>query len=72
MFVAIMKILAVTAAMAGPFIVGAMMPFARDPEVYAFFVVAGISLGIAGLFGFAALDRGELHRHVRNLYGSEG
>lgn len=72
MFSAIMKLVCGAAAMLGPFLVGALAPYARDPEVYAFFIVAGVGIGLAGLFGFAALDRGELRRHARNLYGSEG
>ena len=72
MFVALMKFVACVAAMFGPFAVGAAASFVRDPEVLAFFIVSGVGTGLAGLFGFAALDRGELRRHVRNLYGMDG
>lgn len=71
MFVALMKFTAGLAAMFGPFTVGAAASFVRDPEALAFFIVAGIGIGIAGLCGFTALDREELRRHVRNLHGIE-
>ena len=72
MFAALMKLAAGAAAMIGPFAVGAAASFVSDPEAFAFFLVAGMGMGMAGLFGFAALDRGELRRHVRNVHGIEG
>jgi hypothetical protein len=65
MFVACLKMTALAAAMLGPFTVGAMSRFIRDPETFAFFLVAGIGTGIAGVFGFAALERVEGERHGR-------
>jgi hypothetical protein len=69
MFVAFLKMSALAAAMLGPFTVGAMSRFIRDPETFAFFLVAGISIGIAGVFGFAALERIEGERHGRRMAG---
>jgi uncharacterized membrane protein len=66
-FSAIAKLAAVTCAVLGPFIAGTVSPFALDPEVYAFCVMSGIALGLAGLFAFAAIEREEGVRHARNL-----
>jgi uncharacterized membrane protein len=67
LFSAITKLAAVTFAVLGPFIAGTVSPFTLDPEVYAFVVIGGIALGLAGLFGFAAIEREEGVRHARNL-----
>lgn len=72
MFVALMKLTALMAAMFGPFTVGAAAGTIRDLEALAFFIVAGIGIGLCGVFGFAALDRGELGRRIRNVHGIEG
>ena len=72
MFVALMKLVALAAAMLGPFTVGAAAGVVSDPEAFGFFIVAGIGIGLCGVFGFAALDRGELGRHVRKVHGIEG
>lgn len=51
----------------GPFFAGFMIDRVVEPEIYAFFFLFGIGLGLAGLFGFAGLERDEGVRHARNL-----
>ena len=41
----------------GGFVAGAMLHFVRDPEVYAFVLIAGTCASLAGAVGFAQLDR---------------
>lgn len=67
MFAAFLKMAAIAAAMLGPFTVGAVSRYVRDPETFAFFLVAGIGFGIAGIFGFAALERHEGEQHGRRM-----
>lgn len=51
----------------GGFAAGVMYHYVRQPEVYAFFLLAGLALSLSGAFGFAQLDREESQRHARNL-----
>lgn len=51
----------------GGFVAGAMLHFVRDPEVYAFVLIAGTCASLAGAVGFAQLDREEALRHARHL-----
>ena len=67
MFAASLKLLAVTAAVLGPFLAGASLAV-TVPEVRAFFVIAGCG---AGLFGFAGIEAGERRQFDRHL-GREG
>jgi hypothetical protein len=70
MFAASLKLLAVTAAVLGPFLAGASLAV-TVPEVRAFFVIAGCGAGLAGLFGFAGIEAGERRQFDRHL-GREG
>lgn len=70
MFAASLKLLAATAAVIGPFLAGVSLN-ATVPEVQPFFVIAGCGAGLAGLFGFAAIEAGE-NRRYRRAIGEEG
>ncbi|KPH80547.1 hypothetical protein [Bosea vaviloviae] len=63
------KLIFAAMAILGPFAAGAMRQFVVNDEVYAFFLVGGVLLGLVGLFGFAAFERDELIEHERNLRG---
>lgn len=66
MFAASLKLLAATAAVSGPFLAGLSVNV-TVPEVQTFFVLAGCGAGLAGLFGFAAIEAGENRRHRRTI-----
>lgn len=51
----------------GGFGAGVMYQYVKQPEIYAFFLLAGLTLSLSGAFGFAQLDREESLRHTRNL-----
>ena len=61
------KLIFTTMAMLGPFGAGAMRQYVHDPEVYVFFLIGGVLLGMVGLFGYASFERDELVEHQRNL-----
>ncbi|HEV2556844.1 MAG TPA: hypothetical protein VGV17_24090 [Bosea sp. (in: a-proteobacteria)] len=64
-----LKLIFAAMAMLGPFGAGAMRPYVVVTEVYFCFLVAGVLLGLVGLFGFASMERDEQAAHRRNLRG---
>jgi hypothetical protein len=71
MLQSLFKLFCLAAAMLGPFSAGAIGPYVREPEIYAIFLVGGILLGIAGLCGFASIERDEARRHRLARFGRE-
>lgn len=63
------KLIFAAMAMLGPFGAGVMRQYVVDPEIYAFFLVGGVLLGMVGLFAFASFERDELIAHQRHLRG---
>jgi coenzyme F420-reducing hydrogenase gamma subunit len=61
------KLLCICLVPLGGIVAGAMLHFVRDPEVYAFVLIAGTCASLAGAVGFARLDREEALRHARHL-----
>lgn len=55
MFSGLLKLVAGTAAMLGPFFAGLAFQIVV-PELQVYFAAAGIGVGLAGLAGFAALE----------------
>jgi hypothetical protein len=71
MFKGIIKLGAAVLAVAGPFAGGQIVTYTVEPEAAAFFAVAGVLFGLAGLFVFASIERGETAAHRRALNGRE-
>lgn len=63
------KLIFASIAMLGPFGAGAMHLYVREPEIYVFFALGGVLLGLAGLFGYASFERVEMAEHQRHLRG---
>ncbi|MDP3408226.1 hypothetical protein [Bosea sp. (in: a-proteobacteria)] len=63
------KLIFATMAMLGPFGAGAMRAYVVHAEIYVFFLLGGVLLGLVGLFGFASIERDELAAHRRHLQG---
>ncbi|TCR70495.1 hypothetical protein [Bosea sp. BK604] len=61
----IVKLLALAAAVLGPFIGGYVTAHTIVVEASWFFALAGSGIGIAGLLVFASIDRGERRAHAR-------
>lgn len=57
------KLVAAAASVMGPLVAGLVFPHALVLEAQIFVIVAGMGAGLAGLFGFAAIDRHEEARH---------
>lgn len=51
----------------GGFLAGVMYHQVKQPEIYTFFLVAGVALSLVGCFAFANLEREEAERHGRNI-----
>jgi hypothetical protein len=66
MIAGLLKLAAITAAVLGPFAAGTLATTLAAPAGL-FLVLAGLGLGLGGLFGFAALERPEIERHARRL-----
>lgn len=61
------KLLCIGFVPLGGFGAGVMYAYIRQPEVYAFFLLAGVALSLVGAFGLADIERDEGERHGRNL-----
>ena len=69
MLQSLFKLFCMAAAMLGPFAAGIIRPYVLQPEIYAIFLVGGGLLGIAGLCGFASIERNEQQAHDRARFG---
>lgn len=61
------KLLFLSLVPLGGWIAGVMYHSVKEPEVYAFFLLAGIALSLVGAFAFADFERSEGERHGRTL-----
>lgn len=61
------KLLYIALVPLGGFGAGAMYQYVKNPEVYAFFLLAGLALSLVGAFAFADLERQEGEQHGRRM-----
>jgi len=69
MLQAAFKLFFLSASVLGPFGAGLLWHVVAVPEVYAFFLLAGVLAGFGGAIGFAWIEAGEAERHLRALRG---
>ena len=67
MLVALAKLIAATAAVLGPFMAGLFFSHTLAIEGQIFLVLSGSAFGLAGLFAYAWIERGEEQRHLARL-----
>lgn len=66
-----LKLICVAIGVLGPFSAGWIQHFIAYSEISAFFMCAGVFAGLAGFFGFAAIERSEDRAHIRARFGVE-
>lgn len=71
MLQSLFKLFCLGAAMLGPFAAGILFAYVRQPEICAIFLAGGVLLGVAGLCGFASIERDEARRHRVARFGRE-
>lgn len=69
LFQSVFKLACGVSTVVGPFGAGMVPRYVANPEACMFFMCAGVLLGIAGLFGFAGVERAEQKAHDRARLG---